>query len=65
MIITENGMTIRLAVNSVRLMGRTAQGVKLINLKENSKIASVTRVPQSEEITEEKNSDEISEQTNE
>ena len=65
MIITENGMTIRLAVNSVRLMGRTAQGVKLINLKENSKIASVTRVPQSEEITEEKNLDEISEQTNE
>jgi DNA gyrase subunit A len=49
MIITESGMTIRLAVNSVRLMGRTAQGVKLINLKENSKIASIARVSQSEE----------------
>jgi DNA gyrase subunit A len=49
MIITESGMTIRLAVNSVRLMGRTAQGVRLINLKENSKIASIARVSQSEE----------------
>ncbi len=52
MIITENGMTIRLAVNSVRLMGRTAQGVKLINLRENSTIASVARVSQSEDIEE-------------
>jgi DNA gyrase subunit A len=49
MIITESGMTIRLAINSVRLMGRTAQGVKLINLKENSKIASIARVSQSDE----------------
>jgi DNA gyrase subunit A len=50
MIITENGMTIRLAINSVRLMGRTAQGVRLINLKENSKIASIARVSQDEEV---------------
>jgi len=61
MIITENGMTIRLAVNSVRLMGRTAQGVKLINLKENSKIASIARVSQNEEILEEEMFDEQSE----
>jgi len=52
MIITENGMTIRLAVNSIRLMGRTAQGVKLINLKENSIIASVARVSKSEDAEE-------------
>ncbi|HPR31101.1 MAG TPA: DNA gyrase C-terminal beta-propeller domain-containing protein, partial [Prolixibacteraceae bacterium] len=50
MIITENGITIRLAVKSVRIMGRTAQGVKLINLKENSTIASVTRVRKNEEL---------------
>jgi len=49
MIITENGMAIRLAVNSVRLMGRTAQGVKLINLRENSTIASVARVNKSDD----------------
>lgn len=48
MIITESGMTIRMAVDTVRVMGRAAQGVKLINLKENDKIASVTRVSKSE-----------------
>lgn len=49
MIITESGMTIRMAVESVRLMGRAAQGVRLINLKENDTIASVTRVGKSED----------------
>ncbi|MCF8358684.1 MAG: DNA gyrase subunit A [Prolixibacteraceae bacterium] len=44
MIITEDGITIRLAIDSVRVMGRATQGVRLINLRENSKIASVTRV---------------------
>jgi DNA gyrase subunit A len=49
MIITSNGMTIRMAINSVRLMGRAAQGVKLINLREGDTIASVARVAKSEE----------------
>ncbi|NLU40406.1 MAG: DNA gyrase subunit A [Bacteroidales bacterium] len=49
MIITADGITIRMAVNSVRLMGRTAQGVKLINLRENSTIASVASVSKNEE----------------
>ena len=49
MIITESGMTIRMAVNSVRVMGRAAQGVRLINLKDNDKIASVTRISASED----------------
>ena len=49
MIITSNGMTIRMAINSVRLMGRAAQGVKLINLREGDTIASVARVATSED----------------
>ncbi len=49
MIITADGITIRMAINSVRLMGRTAQGVKLINLRENSTIASVASVSKNEE----------------
>ena len=60
MIITESGMTIRMAINSVRVMGRAAQGVKLINLKENDTIASVTRIAKSEdeeEIEEGQNSE--------
>ncbi len=53
MIITENGLTIRMAISSVRLMGRAAQGVRLIHLKENDKIASVARVSKSEDNIEE------------
>ena len=44
MIITQNGLTVRLAVNSISVYGRATQGVKLINLKEDDKIASVARV---------------------
>ncbi|MBR1626084.1 MAG: DNA gyrase subunit A [Bacteroidales bacterium] len=49
MIMNRSGITIRLAVNSLRVMGRATQGVKLINLKKNDVIASVTKV-QHEEI---------------
>lgn len=49
MIITEAGITIRLAVSSIRIMGRTAQGVRLINLRDDDKIASVARVSKSED----------------
>jgi len=48
MIITEAGVTIRLPVGEIRMTGRAAQGVKLINLREDDSIASVARV----EITE-------------
>ncbi len=48
MIITEAGVTIRLSVDEIRMTGRAAQGVKLINLREDDSIASVARV----EITE-------------
>ncbi len=44
MIITEKGITIRLAIETVRLMGRAAQGVRLINVREDDKIASVARI---------------------
>jgi DNA gyrase subunit A len=45
MIITENGIAIRLAVNGVRVMGRNTQGVRLINLREGDQIAAATQVP--------------------
>lgn len=44
MIITQNGLTIRLPISSLRVMGRAAQGVRLINLKGDDRIASVARV---------------------
>jgi DNA gyrase subunit A len=54
MIITQSGLTIRMSVSNMRIIGRAAQGVRLINLKEGDKIASVAIVPASEpEETEE------------
>lgn len=44
MIITKLGLTIRMPVADMRIMGRATQGVKLINLKENDSIASVAYV---------------------
>lgn len=52
MIMNRSGLTIRLAVNTVRIMGRATQGVKLINLKKNDVIAAVTRVQHEEEEVE-------------
>lgn len=49
MIINESGITIRLAVENLRVMGRATQGVKLINIKAGDKIAAVAKVPASEE----------------
>lgn len=49
MIINKSGMTIRIPVADIRVTGRAAQGVKVINLKGNDSIASVVAVPKSEE----------------
>jgi len=60
MIITKSGITIRLPIASIRVTGRAAQGVKLINLKNNDAIGAVTNVAKSEEIAiENSNTDEI------
>ncbi|TNE77326.1 MAG: DNA gyrase subunit A, partial [Bacteroidetes bacterium] len=53
MIITKNGVTIRMHIDTIRTMGRAAQGVKLINLKSNAEIAAVARVPRSDDEDEE------------
>ncbi|SNB30242.1 DNA gyrase subunit A [Flavobacterium psychrophilum] len=44
MIINKSGLTIRMAVEDLRVMGRATQGVKLINLKGKDSIAAVTKV---------------------
>ena len=49
MIITKAGVTIRMHVDSLRVMGRAAQGVRLINLKGSASIAAVARAPRSED----------------
>jgi DNA gyrase subunit A len=44
MIINKSGLTIRMAIEDLRVMGRATQGVKLINLKGKDSIAAVTKV---------------------
>lgn len=52
MIITQNGLTIRLAVSSISVLGRATQGVRVIKLKGENTIASVARINTDEEETE-------------
>jgi DNA gyrase subunit A len=49
MIITKSGVTIRMHIDTIRTMGRAAQGVKLINLRSNAEIAAIARVPRTED----------------
>ncbi len=49
MIINKSGLTIRMKVSDLRVMGRATQGVKLINIKGNDSIAAVAMVLRDEE----------------
>lgn len=49
MIINKSGIIIRIAVESLRVMGRATQGVRLINLRANDEIAAVAKVTVDEE----------------
>lgn len=49
MIINKSGITIRLSVDQLRVMGRATQGVKLINIKDNDSIAAVAKVMKDDE----------------
>ena len=53
MVITDNGIIIRLPLDQVSSTGRVAQGVRLINLKDNQKVSTVAIVDKVEEITNE------------
>lgn len=46
MIINKSGITIRISVEDLRVMGRATQGVKLIRLQEGDQISSVEKIEQ-------------------
>ncbi len=48
MIINKSGITLRMAVLKLRVLGRATQGVRLINLRDGDAIASITYVDASE-----------------
>ena len=49
LIITQNGIVIRQRIDTIRETGRVAQGVKLINLDNNDKVAAVAKILQEPE----------------
>ena len=55
MIITNSGIIIRLSVEQISSTGRVAQGVKLINLKDEQKVSSVATIKKEVQNIENKN----------
>ncbi|MBY8961920.1 DNA gyrase subunit A [Flavobacterium sp. D11R37] len=53
MIINKSGLTIRMKVSDLRVMGRATQGVRLINIKGNDSIAAVAKVMREDEAVDE------------
>lgn len=53
MIITALGTIIRTSMEGISTMGRNTQGVKLINIRDDDEVSTITRVDKSEEIEEE------------
>ena len=49
MIITMNGLIIRLSVSDLRPIGRNTQGVKLINLGEGDRVIDISKITPNEE----------------
>ena len=54
MIITNNGIIIRLPIDQISITGRVAQGVKLINLKEEQNVSTVAIISKEELESDEK-----------
>jgi len=50
MITCQSGITIRMAVSGIREAGRATQGVKLIRLEENDRIAAIARIEENDEV---------------
>jgi len=49
MVINKSGITIRIGVDTLRIMGRATQGVKIIRLREDDSIASVAKVTKADD----------------
>ena len=46
---TDSGMTMRMPVDQISLLGRVTQGVRLINLKDNQIVSAISLVDKSDE----------------
>ena len=58
LIMTDNGTTIRISLESVSTYGRNTQGVKLINVDEEARVATIALISREEEEIEEESDEE-------
>ena len=63
MIITDSGVIIRLAIDQISLMGRATQGVRLINLKDEQKVSTITVVARETKTDDEENEIDMNNET--
>ena len=63
MVVTDSGIIIRLPLSQISSTGRVAQGVRLINLKENQKVSTIAIVEKSQEENTEESEDNVSRET--
>ena len=61
-IMTDSGMTMRMPIDQISELGRVTQGVRLINLRDNQKVAALSIVDKEEPVTDD---NEITEQPSE
>jgi DNA gyrase subunit A len=50
MIISANGIVIRMEVGEIREAGRSTQGVKLINLEPGDRVSTIERIARTDEV---------------
>ena len=58
---TDSGMTMRMPLDQISVLGRVTQGLRLINLRENQKVSTISLVDKVEEET--SISDDVAEET--
>jgi len=49
LVITQQGMILRMQTNDVRAIGRATQGVRLIDIEESDRVVSIARLMEKEE----------------
>jgi DNA gyrase subunit A len=52
LLLTQQGMILRMQTNDVRAIGRATQGVTLINIEDDDKVVSIARLVEKEEVDE-------------
>lgn len=65
MIITNNGIVIKMPLTQISILKRATQGVRLINLKDNQNVATVAIVAEEETINEDESEETAEDQTSE